>query len=261
MILDEIVKYKRKKIREEKDEISLHGLFSQINSSKQERDFKVALKKEKALSIIAEIKRASPSKGIIKEEFRPVEIAKEYTKAGVEVISVLTEDKFFKGENKYLMQVKEVTTFPVLRKDFIIDDYQIYQSKVLGADAILLIVAILSKKQLSDFYSIASKLGIQCLVEVHDKVELHTALEIDVEIIGINNRNLKTFETSLQTTEELIKLIPQNKIVVSESGIRSRNHMEYLEKLGVHGVLIGESLMRAADIEEKIKQLRGKRFD
>ena len=172
-------------------------------------------------------------------------------------MSILTEDKFFLGKDEYLEQVNKTTSIPLLRKDFIIDEYQIYQSKVLGADAVLLIVSILSLEKLIKFKKLADELGLSCLVEVHNKRELDIALDAGVEIIGINNRDLKTFITSLKTTEELIKYIPKNKIVISESGINSRRDMEYLQKLGVNGVLIGESLMKSKNINQKISELRG----
>lgn len=257
MILDEIVAYKRKKIEEEKRHTSLKEITKIIDGITGTRNFKKDISQENKLNIIAEIKKASPSKGIIKKNFLPIEIAKIYEGNQVEAISVLTEDKFFKGDNSYLKIVREVTSIPLLRKDFIIDSYQIHQSKALGADAILLIAGILTKQQLMVFQRIAKEIGLDALVEIHNKEELDMALETDAEIIGINNRDLKTFTTSLKTTEDLIKFIPKDKLVVSESGIHSREDMLYLQNLGVNAVLIGESLMRASSIDEKLKKLRG----
>lgn len=257
MILDKIVSYKQKRIKYEKELIPLDNIISKIQSFDMVRDFKKALITNNKLSIIAEIKKASPSKGIIREDFNPLSIAEVYKNSRVEAVSILTEDKFFLGKDKYLEQINKLTSIPILRKDFIIDEYQIYQSKVLGADAVLLIVSILSLEKLIKFKKLADELGLSCLVEVHNKRELDKSLEAGVEIIGINNRDLKTFKTSLKTTEELIKYIPKNKIVISESGINSRRDMEYLQNLGVNGVLIGESLMKSKDIMKKISELRG----
>ncbi|MCG8539218.1 MAG: indole-3-glycerol phosphate synthase TrpC [Clostridia bacterium] len=257
MILDRIVAYKKKKIEEEKSITSMDEIISLIENCSKGRSFKEAFEDKRNIGIIAEIKKASPSKGTIKEDFDPMEIAKDYSINKVEAISVLTEDRFFKGHNDYLNQVRGVTSAPLLRKDFIIDPYQIYQSKALGADALLLIVSILSKKTLFEFKEIAEDIGLDCLVEVHDRFELERALEADSKIIGINNRDLKTFKTSLLTTEKLIGHIPKSKIVISESGINSRQDMIFLESLGVKGVLIGESLMRANSIGEKLGELRG----
>ncbi|SNS81551.1 indole-3-glycerol phosphate synthase [Anaerovirgula multivorans] len=257
MILDEITAYKRKKVEEEKQQLPMSLLLKQLEDIEAPKDFKKALKREKGLSIIAEVKKASPSKGIIREDFHPLEIADLYEENKVEAISVLTEDKFFQGSPQYLKEIRRSTSLPLLRKDFIIDPYQIYQSKFLGADAILLIAAILTGNQLIDFQKIAMKMGLYCLVEVHTQEELEKVLETEADIIGINNRNLKTFETTLDTTKELMAMIPKEKIIVSESGIHGRRDMEFLEEFGVDGVLIGEGLMRASSIGEKLRELRG----
>lgn len=254
MILDKIVAYKKIKVKMEKELTPINQLLWKLEKSKATRSFKKALQKD-GLSIIAEIKKASPSKGIIKKSFNPKEIAKAYTENKAEAISVLTEDKFFKGDTSYLNKVRNITTAPLLRKDFIIDPYQIYQSKVLGADAILLIASILSKNELIKFREIATSIGLCCLTEVHNRTQLEAALEADSEIIGINNRNLKTFETSLLTTQNLIKHIPESKITISESGINTRQDMKFLESLDVNGVLIGESFMRSSSIKDKFAEL------
>jgi indole-3-glycerol phosphate synthase len=258
MILDKIVDYKIKKIEEEKKITSIDEILSKLDNCSQKRDFEKAMADKKELNIIAEVKKASPSKGIIKEAFDPIYIAKEYEKNNVSAVSVLTEDKFFQGNNEYLSEIKKITSVPILRKDFIIDSYQIYQSKLLGADAILLIAAILSKDKLTKFQNIAREIELDCLVEVHDETELDMVLNTETKIIGINNRDLKTFKTDIKTTEKLMKLIPKDKIIISESGINTRNDIKFLEDLGVNGVLIGESLMRSKYINEKLDELRGR---
>ena len=257
MILEKIIQQKRQVVEAEKKRIPLNMLLAQIDHKRNFLNFKEAIKNKKGLSIIAEVKKASPSKGIIREDFNPLEIAKEYEQCKVEAISVLTEEHFFQGNNQYLWEIRGQTNIPLLRKDFIIDPYQIYQSKVLGADGILLIVGALSSKELNLFQRIAKEINLQCLVEVHDQEELETALKLDADMIGINNRNLKTFETTLETTEKLMDKIPRGKIIVSESGIHSRRDMQTLEMLGVDGVLIGESLMGSSSIMEKLRELRG----
>lgn len=257
MILDDIVAYKKRKLEQEKNQTSLNKIIAKIKSTSIERVFKEALMRADELSIIAEIKKASPSKGIIREDFNVLIIAEIYDRNNVNAISVLTEDKFFKGRDEYLSMVKEHTKVPILRKDFIIDPYQIYQSKLLGADAILLIASILSEKELNNFQCIAQEIGLQCLVEIHNKDELAVVLSTQADIIGINNRNLQTFETKLENTEKLIEMIPTDKTVISESGINTRADMEYIRHLGVNGVLIGESLMRCDSITDKLKELRG----
>jgi Indole-3-glycerol phosphate synthase len=250
MFLDDIVAYKLKQIEQEKKERTLNEIINLIKSEKS-RDFKSALAKEK-ISIIAEIKKASPSKGIIKEDFDHKAIAEIYSMLDIDAISVLTEKRFFLGNDNYIKDVKEIAEKPVLRKDFIIDEYQIYQAKAIGADAILLIAAIL-KGKLKSFYDLAVELGLHVLVEVHTKEELEETLQTGAEIIGINNRNLKTFKVDLKTTEELIKYIPPNKIVVSESGITDSSDVNYLHSIGVKAVLIGETFMRGIDKLESMK--------
>jgi len=257
MILNKIISQKKKMVEKEKFDIPLDILFSQIKGNEQIRDFRNSITNKGDLSIIAEVKKASPSKGVIREVFKPVEIADMFIESKIEAISVLTEEHYFQGSNQYLIQIREITNIPILRKDFIIDAYQIFQSKVLGADAILLVVAVLDVKKLHQFQNIAKDIGLQCLVEVHDKEELEIALEVGADIIGINNRNLNTFETTLETTATLFGKIPKEKTIISESGIHTRADMKYLEEIGVDGVLIGESLMRVESIGSKIQELRG----
>ena len=257
MILDDIITHKKKKIEQEKIEKPLRKIIEQLKSLSIERDFKKAIKPSDQLKIIAEVKKASPSKGIIRKDFDALTIAKIYDSNNVDAISVLTEEKFFQGKDEYLMLIKKHTKVPILRKDFIIDPYQIFQSKLLGADAILLIAAILSEQELNKYINIAQEIGLQCLVEVHNTKELTIVLSTQADIIGINNRDLNTFQTMLETTEQLIKLIPTDRTVISESGINTRMDMRYLRGIGVDGVLIGESLMRADSIADKLKELRG----
>lgn len=261
MILDKIVKSKLKSLELNKAQMPLDILLSEIKVSPIHRDFSKALTKNKELAIIAEIKKASPSKGIIKEDFDHLKIATEYEDNSVDAISVLTETEYFLGNNQYLTDAKIKTTVPILRKDFIIDPYQIFEAKVIGADAILLIMAILTKNKLTSYMNLAKGLGLECLVEVHDIKELETALECGAKIIGINNRNLNNFEISIHNTEMIMVNMPKDVIVVSESGIQTKADMHYLKGLGVEGVLIGESLMKASSVKEKLHELRGNEYD
>lgn len=245
-ILDEIVEKKRKQIELEKKEISLETMIEKSKVDREIRNFEEALKNSD-IAVISEIKKASPSKGIIKENFDPVEMAIIYEKSPFHAISVLTEREYFLGDDKYIAMVKEATTKPVLRKDFIIDEYQIYQSKVIGADAILLIARIL-KGKLKEYYDLAKSLGLHVLVEVHGEDEVAEAIESGAKILGVNNRNLATFDVDLKQTEKLMDLFPEDVIVVSESGIRNSEDVEYLKSIGVSAVLVGETLMRGYSI-------------
>ncbi len=258
MILDKIVEQKRIQLAQEMKHISIEGWKERIKRPglQSPLDFYKALKDSGDLSIIAEVKKASPSKGIIKADFDPLEIAMEYSAARVQAISVLTEKNFFMGNDDYLVKIRQSIPLPVLRKDFIIDLRQVYQSRCLGADAILLIVSILNDEDLNKFQVVAGILGMQCLVEVHNREEVERALQSGARIIGINNRDLKTFEVDLHTTEKLMNHIPNDRVVVSESGIRTAEDMRYLKSIGANAVLIGETLMRTASIRDKINELR-----
>lgn len=255
-ILDEIVFYKKESLEKQKRIVSLDVLKKGISNLEQTRDFAKAIS-GKGISIIAEIKKASPSKGIIRKDFDPVQIARIYEENGAKAISVLTEEKYFLGSIDYLKQVKDVVKLPILRKDFIFDEYQIYEARVKGADAALLIAGILDKNKLKDFLDLSRSLGMSCLVEVHNKEELDKVLSTGAKIIGINNRDLKTFKTDINTTIELIKDIPSDKIVVSESGINTHEDVLRLKDVGVKAFLIGEALMREKDIGKKIRELMG----
>lgn len=261
MILDEILSYKKKRLDEQKRQKPLKILEKEIHHAPLSRDFLGALRNKEGghtgeIKIIAEIKRASPSKGVIKRNVVPADIATMYQKGGADAISVLTEDKYFMGHDDFIGQVKKAVSCPVLRKDFIIDPYQLYQSKVLGADAVLLIAAILGKR-LGEFYNLAESLGLGCLIEVHDESELQIALEVGAKVIGINNRDLKSFEVSLETTERLVSLIPKHVVKVSESGIKSVEDIKRLKSAGVDAFLIGETLMVADDIVGTIRSFKG----
>lgn len=215
-----------------------------------------AMKEKNQLYVIGEIKKASPSKGVIVENFDVEKFSRDYTLAGIDAMSILTEEHFFQGSIHNIKLAKAYTHVPVLRKDFIMDAREIAQSKQCGADMILLIVAMLSDEQLASYYQMARMLYLECIVEVHNEEELQRALRIQPDIIGINNRNLKTFEVSLETTKQLAVMIPDTISIVSESGIFTHDDMMYVKDAGVDAVLIGESFMRSNNFEEHLKQLR-----
>ena len=257
-ILQKIVEQKKKDIALAKQQVSLWELQGKLLSIKTPaKDFKSAISVPRnKLHIIAEIKKASPSAGTIIENYNPARIARIYQTNKVSAISVLTEEKHFLGDIYHLSLVKQVTTLPVLRKDFIIDEYQIYESRLEGADAILLIASMLFKTELQKFLDIAKSVGLQCLVEVHDEAELKKVLETTADIIGINNRNLSTLKVDLQTTEKLRPKIPQGIVVVSESGIRSKEDIKRLKELDINAILIGHYLLEKKDtIGKALKDL------
>ncbi len=246
-ILDRIVEQKRFRLDQRHSQLSLHDLRRQAEAlTDLPVDFASALRVPKSLGLIAEIKQASPSKGIIAPDFRPVEQAIAYDKAEVQAISVLTEEDFFLGSDDYLRAIHEVVKLPLLRKDFTVDPYQIYEARLLGASAILLIVAILSDDQIREFLAIARSLKLSVLVEVHSLDELMRAIDCGAQIIGINNRDLHSFHVDLTTTERLAGIIPNDRTVVSESGIVTARDMARVYRAGAHAVLVGETLMRAS---------------
>jgi indole-3-glycerol phosphate synthase len=257
MILDEIYAYKLKEIAENKRLVSIESLKDGCKDAPEAVKSGTVLKKDNRIKFIAEVKKASPSAGIIRADFNYINIAMEYEAGGASAISVLTDKEFFKGDIKYLSEIKKTVSVPVLRKDFIIDPYQIYEARAAGADLVLLIARILTKEQIEIFLSLSHELGMECLVEVHDNDELEKVLETESAIIGINNRNLDTFETNLETTLQLCHRIPEDKIIVSESGIKTRADVLILEEAGIDAILIGETLMRSRDISQKIKELFG----
>ena len=243
-ILDEIVSKKRKRVDEVKSQVSIEDIQNQLAQTPSlESNFKKNLENQKQ-SIIAEIKKASPSAGIIAEDFNPILKAKEYEKMGARALSILTEEDFFQGSNKVLQEVKKITNLPILRKDFIIDDYQIYESKLIGADCILLITSILSDSQIEDYVSKAEDTNLDVLIEVHDEEELVRISRFKNALIGVNNRNLKTFEVDLMNAVRLRKNYNGNQIFIAESGIKSNADIEYLVSNDINVFLIGESLMR-----------------
>ena len=257
MVLDEIVADKKVELEASKRAVPLSRLEKEAQGQTPPLDFAAALRGE-GVRLIAEVKKASPSRGLIRADFDPVAIARTYAANGASAISVLTEVKHFQGSLSYLAEIKAAVgdkQIPLLRKDFLTDPYQIYESRANGADALLLIVAILSADKLKELLSLSRRLGMSCLVEVHNEAELGIALESGASIIGINNRDLNTFETDVTTTKRLRPLIPKDRIVVSESGIKDRSDMERLRGWGVDAALIGESLMASSDIAAKMKEL------
>ncbi|MBE7447046.1 MAG: indole-3-glycerol phosphate synthase TrpC [Planctomycetia bacterium] len=256
-ILDKIHRHKLFEIAENKKRIPLEVLKKAIPKGHETKTFSRALTCDTNISIIAEIKKASPSQGVIKEDFNPIEIARLYEAGGAAAISVLTDEKFFQGNLKYLMDVKKSVTLPVLRKDFIVDAYQIYEARFAGADAILLIAALLSKEEIQFFLDLAQEMCMDCLVEVHAEAELQKVLQTSATIIGINNRDLATFKIDLETTDRLMSMIPDEKIIVSESGIKSRTEIVKLFKMGINAILVGETLMKSHDIPAKLHELLG----
>ena len=254
-ILERIINFKKVEVEKRKSFTPLKSFIDKI--PKERRDFKSALK-DGNISVIAEIKRHSPSRGLLCEEFDHISIAKVYEKNGASAISVLTDAKYFWGTNAYLTEVKKEVSLPVLRKEFILDPYQIYESAYIGADAILLITKILELGQLEEFIKIANQLGLSCLVEASSKKELQRVFTTSAEIIGINNRNLETFQTSINTSLDLKKSIPEKYITVSESGISERIHIGILEEAGFDSVLVGETLIKQQEIGKKLRELLGK---
>ncbi len=254
-ILEKIVNFKKVETEKRKSFYPLKSFIDKI--PKETRDFKKALKKD-SISIIAEIKRHSPSKGVLIENFDHIKIGREYETNGASAISILTDAKYFWGKNSYLTDVKKEVELPILRKEFIVDEYQIYESAYIGADAILLISKILKVEQLQQFINLAHKLGLSCLVEVDSRTELQKVFATPAEIIGSNNRNLETFYTSLENSLGLKKLIPEKYISVSESGIKKREDITLLEEVGFNAALVGEILIRQKEIGKKLKELLGK---
>lgn len=206
-------------------------------------------------AVIAEVKKASPSKGVIRENFVPAEIAKSYESAGASCLSVLTDIDFFQGADEYLQQARAACALPVIRKDFIVDTYQVYEARAMGADCILLIVAVLSDAQMATLYQLALDLNMDVLIEVHDEAELHRALPLGATLVGINNRNLRNFDTSLNTTIDLLDQIPDDRIVVTESGIHTAENVKLMRDNNVHAFLVGEAFMRAEDPGSELNKL------
>lgn len=259
MILDEINKRTLEDVEKRKKELPLDLLGRSLSSNPyMPRDVKSYLRstKDEPIRIIAEVKKASPSKGVIKEDFDPLFIASEYSKNGANAISVLTEPHYFQGNLDYLTQIRRYVPTPLLRKDFILDKYQIMEALVYGADFILLIAKSLSTKELKELYLYARHLGLEVLVEIHDKEDLTKAIKSGADIIGINHRNLETFEMDMSLCEKLIPLIPKNKIVVAESGVSDVEIIKNLHEVGADAFLIGEHFMRVPNIEDELKKFK-----
>lgn len=258
MILDKISAATKHRVARAKEKLALEDSKKQAFALPIEQDFpfETALAASN-MSFICEVKKASPSKGVITVDFPYQTIAQSYEAAGAAALSVLTEPDFFQGENKFLSKIKQTTSIPILRKDFIVDEYQIYESKVIGADAILLIAALLETEELKRYQELAHTLGMSALVEVHSQSELKKSLSINPRIIGVNNRNLKTFEVDIQNAVLLRNQVPQNILFIAESGIKTRADISLLEEKAVNGVLIGETLMQATDKQAKLAELRG----
>lgn len=257
-ILDTILARKREEIAARSAVVPLADLIARVDAAPPVRGFADALRRTIAsgdAGVIAEVKKASPSKGVIRPDFNPAEIAVSYEFGGASCLSVLTDEDFFQGADAYLQQAREACTLPVLRKDFTIDPYQVYEARVLGADCILLIVAALDDQQLVSLAELAMQLGMDVLVEVHDIDELERALQVPAPLLGINNRNLRTFEVSLQTTLEMKQAVPRDRILVTESGIVTPDDVATLRGQGVHAFLVGETFMRAAEPGEALRQL------
>ena len=255
-ILEEIAQKTRQRIAEEKTRTPVSVLMERIKPEAPEMTFREALKKE-GMSYICEVKKASPSKGLIAPDFPYLDIAREYEEAGASAISCLTEPYYFQGADRYLEEISGVVNIPVLRKDFTVDEYMIYQAKALGASAVLLICAILDDAQLKGYRELAGELHLDALVEAHDEREVERALSAGAEIIGVNNRDLRTFEVDVNNSIRLRKLAPENVVFVSESGIRTSKDIDQLYENQVDAVLIGETLMRSRDKKAALKRLDG----
>lgn len=257
-ILKKIIKRKEQEIDARVKIKSIEQVIELAKDASPVRGFVDSMKARLANNepaIIAEIKKASPSKGLIREDFHPDEIAKSYEKGGASCISVLTDIDFFQGSDTYLKQARAACKLPVIRKDFIIDPYQVYESRMMGADCILLIVAVLDNMKLNQLYSLARALSMDVLIEVHDEEELLRSLPLDADLVGINNRNLRNFDTSLHTTIDLLPQIPEGRIVVTESGIHNSEDITLMRENNVNAFLVGEAFMRADDPGDALKTL------
>jgi indole-3-glycerol phosphate synthase len=266
MILSRILEHKKAELRHKQSRGYLSDLKAQIRDNSGPVGFAVALdatRSSTSPALIAEVKKASPSLGLLRQEFaerfNPVDIAKLYEEAGASALSVLTDKDYFQGSLEYLREIKRSVTLPTLNKEFMVDALQFYEARAYGADAVLLIVAALERAQLVDFHALARDLSLDVLIEIHDERELDRVLDWipAARMIGINNRDLTTFTTDLTVTKRLAPRIPSDKLTVSESGIHSRSHVDQLLELGVHAMLIGESLIKADDARAKIRELRG----
>ena len=254
-MLDEIVMTKQQEIEQAKKERPFEDLKAQLARHLTERGFRQAIHVPGKLSLIAELKRKSPSRGMLRERFDPVQLAQTMEKAGAAALSVLTDEAYFGGHLDFLRDAKAFTEIPVLRKDFVVDPYQVYEAAFYQADAILLIVRILTEEVLSECLQAADRLGLEALVEVHSETDLKTALNVGAHTIGINHRDLATFQLDATLAEQLVPKIPAGKVIVAESGLQTPADIQRMKRLGVHAVLIGEALMTAPDPAVKIREL------
>ena len=257
-ILEQILADKAEEVAAAKGLRSLNQIEAEAKQADPVRGFATAMRdriSQQQSAVIAEIKKASPSKGLIREDFEPARHARDYAENGATCLSILTDRKYFQGADEYMQQARQACGLPVIRKDFMIDPYQIAESRALGADCILLIVAALQQTQLHELAAYANGIGIDILVEVHNRAELEQALELDTDLIGINNRDLHSFTTSLDTTLDLANHIPDSKLIITESGIHSRADVELMHAHGIYGLLVGESLMRAERPGDKLQEL------
>lgn len=258
MILDEIAAKTRERVAALKEDVPLEELQARAKCFSRHTGFPfLKALQGKDVSFICEVKKASPSKGVISEDFPYLQIAEDYEKAGASAISCLTEPYWFKGSNKYLRQIVKNVSIPVLRKDFTVDEYMIYEARILGASAVLLICSILSEEQLSEYLELAHSLGLSALVEAHNEAEIEMAVNSGAMIIGVNNRDLKTFNVDTENAVRLRDMVPRDRVFVSESGIKTAADVEELRKIGANAALIGETLMRADDKKAKLDELRG----
>ncbi len=256
-VLSEICQTKRTEIAAAKSRVSETELKARLAEVDPPRDFLAALKSATGVGLIAEVKKASPSAGLIREDFDPVEIARTYESAGAACISCLTDEPYFKGKLEYLTAIRNAVEIPVMRKDFILDRYQVTEARAAGADCILLIAECLDDCTMRDLYFYSSELGMECLVEIYDPENLDRVLKLEAPLIGINNRNLRTFVTDLKHSTNLAARVPDSVYLVSESGIRERSDVEHLLQFGVRGILVGETLMRQENIAAKVRELTG----
>lgn len=262
MILDDLAAATRARIERKKAQIPLETVKAQAQTLAQQEShftfsFEQAIAKDD-ISFICEVKKASPSKGIIAEDFPYLDIAKDYEKAGADCISVLTETDYFKGEDRFLKEINDTVQIPTIRKDFIIDEYMIYEAKLLGASCVLLIAALLDTETIRQYKSICDDLGLSALVEAHDEAEIDSAIAAGARMIGVNNRNLKDFTVDIHNSTRLKELVPKDILFIAESGIKTADDIQVLRDAGVNGVLIGETLMRSPNKAQMLDTLRGK---
>ena len=259
-VLKKILTRKREEVTERQSRVSLDQIHKEIEIAAPPRGFAAALAAKIAAdqpAVIAEIKKASPSKGVIREHFDPVAIAKSYQQGGATCLSILTDIDFFQGADEYLKTARAACSLPVIRKDFIIDEYQLYESRALGADSVLLIVAALEPSKLKRLHEIALSVGLDVLIEVHNQAELELALDLDNQMLGINNRNLHTFEVSLENTYQLLDKIPEDRIIITESGINSRQDVLAMRNKKVNAFLVGEAFMRSDEPGQQLREFFG----